>query len=79
MFQRNNGPRHFEKTKNKNQMAEVEALEQGCVQGTRHPRTKVTDRGPRDKSEDWQVEGNHEGASGHSHEPSLFARLVATT
>ena len=40
---------------------------------------RVTDRGSRDKSEDWQVEGNGEGASGHSHELSLFARLVATT
>ena len=39
---------------------------------------RVADRGSRDKSEDWQVEGNGEGAGGHSHELSLFARLVAT-
>ena len=74
MLQRNNGPRHFEKKKTRTKWQRWRRWSKGVFKGRDIQGPRVTDRGSRDKSEDWQVEGNDEGASGHSHEPLLFAR-----
>ena len=79
MLQRNNGPRKFEKQKTRTKWQRWRRWSMGVFKGRDIQGPRASNRGSRDGSEDSQLEGNGEGASGHSRELLLFARLVATT